>query len=306
VTVLPALSDITADTPPNLAAIVGQPVNLSVTVRNASSNSTLQPFPALLLWSTTIGGPETIVRLFKGATALGIPNGFPGNYGEQASGSFTPTAAGTFYYRVCPDLDDTWTGSINESNEGNNCSGWGTVTVSNPAPTGVLSCAVSNTNPPPNTSVTYTVTPSNGATGPYTWNDTQGGSYGSGASVNRLIPGAGPYVMFVSGQNVASQPVACPAVSGTCPNPTATISASPTRVREGETATITWSASGVDTSCTITGPGVSQTIPGGSCVIPNGSATPVVTTQSVYRITCDGGESTAEAIVNVIPRFTEF
>jgi hypothetical protein len=40
-----------------------------------------------------------------------------------------------------------------------------------------------------------------------------------------------------------------------------------------------------------------------ACALPAGSATPTITTQSTYTITC-GGES-ASVIVNVIPKFDE-
>jgi len=56
----------------------------------------------------------------------------PGASGT-VSGSYTPAAVKQLYYRVCAD----WNGSVAESNEGNNCSGWQTLTVLAP-PTATL------------------------------------------------------------------------------------------------------------------------------------------------------------------------
>ena len=83
-------------------------------------------------------------------------------------------------------------------------------------------------------------------------------------------------------------------------NPTATISANPTRVRPGKASTITWSASDVK-SCSVSGPGLSS-------AATSGSQSPAVTTRSVYTITCQTLSSpiTATAIVNVVPLFQEF
>lgn len=59
---------------------------------------------------------------------------------------------------------------------------------------------------------------------------------------------------------------------------TASISASPTRVRSGSSSTVTWSASGV-TSCTVSGPGLSSTS-------KQGSQSATITQQSLYTLTC--------------------
>lgn len=293
-------ADLTAGPITPTTATAGQATTLFATATNLPSASGASGgFP--ILFQVRQGG--TVQRSFESQYIGGFA---PGGSG-QGSANHTFPSPGTYEARACANMNTGMVAIVTESNYGNNCGDWTTITVAPPPPTGSLSCAVSNTQPAPNTSVTYTVTPSNGATGPYVWDDTQGGAYGSGSSVSRLIPGAGPFVMFVSGQNVISQPVACPSVSGVCPNPTATITANPTRVRIGQTSTITWNATGVDGSCTVSGPGVNQTVTGGSCVIPTGSATPTISTQSTYRITCDGDSNhSAQVIVNVIPEFEEF
>jgi hypothetical protein len=71
--------------------------------------------------------------------------------------------------------------------------------------------------------------------------------------------------------------------------------------------TLSYTATGVDASCVITGPGVSTTIPANACAPLSGTLrTPQITQQSTYRISCDGGEATATVIVNIIPKFLEF
>ena len=94
-----------------------------------------------------------------------------------------------------------------------------------------------------------------------------------------------------------------------CGTASVTLTATPSRVREDNNTgvALTFSASGVDTSCTITGPGVSQTVTPNACTVGSQSIqTPHISQQSIYRISCDGGEATAEAIVNIIPKFQEF
>ncbi|MBU0750236.1 hypothetical protein KKH15_01840, partial [Patescibacteria group bacterium] len=86
--------------------------------------------------------------------------------------------------------------------------------------------------------------------------------------------------------------------------PAATISASPTRVRSGSNSTITWSAENVQGSCTISGPGVNQTVPSTACAVPSTSVTATISAQSVYQISCTG--ATDSVVVNLLPLIEEF
>ncbi len=90
-------------------------------------------------------------------------------------------------------------------------------------------------------------------------------------------------------------------------NKTGDINATPSRVNQGSSATLSWNAQNITTSCVISGPGVSQTIPAAACAVPSTAsfATPAITTQSVYTLTCDG-TFLDSAIVNVIPKIEEF
>ena len=125
---------------------------------------------------------------------------------------------------------------------------------------------------------------------------------------------SGVSVLAFSTPSVVS-PAACPAsqnrlcTSGTLSgsyqyqnctvlNPTATISASPTRVQSGKTTTVTWSSTDT-TSCTVSGPGLSASGTSGSQPV-------TVTSQAVYTVSCNSGAATATATVNVVPTFQEF
>ncbi len=78
------------------------------------------------------------------------------------------------------------------------------------------------------------------------------------------------------------------------------ISANPTRVRQGNTSTITWNAAGV-TSCLVQGPGVSRQSLGGS------DQSSALQNQSIFTITCQSvaGPLSASVTVNVTPAFCE-
>jgi len=90
-----------------------------------------------------------------------------------------------------------------------------------------------------------------------------------------------------------------------CTNPAATITADKTRVHQGDSVNLSYHATGIDGSCTISGPGVSKTVNAASCTVsPATIPTPAISTQSTYTITC--GAATDSVIINVIPDFSEF
>lgn len=219
---------------------------------------------------------------------------------------------GVYLVRFCANMDTSQNFIISESNHSNNCGPSITVSV------GVsVSCTVSDQNPAsPGSTVTYTAIPANGADSPYTWDDSLGGSYGLKNTATRVIPTWGKWAMSVKASNTSF--VTCPLVTvgdSTCSNPpppTATISGTPPRIRSGNTTTLSWSVQRpVGASCTITGPGVNTAIPViNTCTGPispatGNTVTPVITTQAIYKVVCDGTEI-ARTIVNVLPNFVEF
>lgn len=92
-----------------------------------------------------------------------------------------------------------------------------------------------------------------------------------------------------------------------CSSPTVTITSTPGRVRVGNTVQLKITATGIATSCSVTGPGVSQTLTPTSCNIgPTTITTPAITKQSTYTVSCDSAAATTKVIVNTIPRFFIF
>lgn len=89
-------------------------------------------------------------------------------------------------------------------------------------------------------------------------------------------------------------------VAVTVLNPVLSISASPTRVRQGNASTITWSASEVD-SCSVSGPSFSASGLSGS------QSSGAIQNESTYTLTCstEGGDESASVTVTLAPSFEE-
>jgi hypothetical protein len=292
--------DLTAGTVSPTSAVAGQPVTLSAVATNIG-NAVSGSFPLLF----QVQSPESLENSAYLAALAAAGTG-------SGSVSHTFDTAGTYQVRACANFNTSWTAITTESNYGNNCGNWTTVTVSGVAapPTGgTLSCTVSPSSVSAGGSATYTAT---GGTAPYTWtpSDTGTPSTTNPPTTTRIFSANGTYGMQVSsadGQTAQCLPYVTVGVSS-CGTASTTITATPNRVRADNNTgvSLSFSATGVDGSCTITGPGVSQTIPGNACIVGSQSIqTPQITQQSIYRISCDN-EATAEAIVNIIPRFQEF
>jgi len=402
--------NLKADTPGDISNVIGQASTLGTTVRNAGAGSTNAPFPATLWVSSDMTTNGTAVKVWQGSSALGIPNGYPANYAESVSSAWTSSSVGTYYYRFCADEDASWNGAIPESNETDNCSGWGTISVhpNNPdltagavtpttatvnvpvmltatatnigaVPAGafpmafeiqgpatvvspyisglaagasapasasytfkavgtylVAACANKNiagtniitesdyfndcgpfttitvgTTPQPVPTCSLSASPAATVPSTLTWSSTNatsctGGGFSTGGATSgsKSVSTAGSYTLSCSGSGGSCSDSV--SLGNTCTNPKATISAAPDRVKSGSTTKITYGATGVDGSCTITGPGApSGGIPSNSCNVSNASfTTPALTTQTTYTITCGGTSTTV--IVNVVPDFTEF
>ena len=91
------------------------------------------------------------------------------------------------------------------------------------------------------------------------------------------------------------------AVTVTVLQPTLSISASPTRVRSGRSATVEWSALNAS-SCTVTGPGLSASGTSGS------RSTGAITGRSTYVLVCQtgAGAKSAATTISIIPFFLPF
>lgn len=235
--------------------------------------------------------------------------------GDTSQVSYTFPTVGTWYVRACADSNASWVSTITESNEADNCGPWTAVTVSSSCtgasclPDGsILSCSASPTTITAGGSSTWSASKS--GLGTYTWTPSETGTPTSGAqTLSRTYSSAGTYAMSVSaGGATASCTNSVTVGKQACGVAVPSISASPTRVQTGGTSTLTVSASGVDGTCTITGPGVSQTISSGtSCTVPSTTIpTGAITSLSTYTISCDSGEASAKVLVNVVPKIQEF
>ncbi|MBU0750234.1 hypothetical protein KKH15_01830 [Patescibacteria group bacterium] len=286
------------------------PVSFTATVQNIGALGTSPFYSELYICpqgntacQTSGGSHASSVNLRLSSVALN-----PNSAGTQTAAR-TFSSAGTYVMRVCADNDGAWNGSVTETNENNNCSAWTTLTITENA--GTVSCSVSDTSVAVGETVIYTASPSGGAGAPYAWTDTpdEGDSLGSGTVVHRTYDLPGTYAMQVSATGAASTGFCANVVVGdvaeTCPGtPTPTLTASPTRTQQGGTVTLTWSGTNVEGSCTITGPGVSQTVSAAACTVPAQSTSVVVGAQSVYQVTCDS--ETTSKVINVIPIVEEF
>ncbi|MBU2104085.1 hypothetical protein KJ848_01630 [Patescibacteria group bacterium] len=289
-------TDLTAGGITPTGAIAGQSTTLSGTVTNIGGAVASASDTYFLLKNS---GGKTVY-----STTVNIPAIQPGA-GDTRSFSYTFPAEGTYQAQVCGD----WYGTVVETNEANNCGPLTAISVTSVVNANGVTCSVSNTSANLGGSVTYTASPSGAAGSPYTWLAPDGATgFGSAGTVTRTFSAAGNYGMQVTASG-ANLPGVCPVVSVAACTGTRTvdITAVPARVRPGSSTTLSWTAAGINTSCVITGPGISQTIPAASCTVPAGSSpTGTINTQSTYRISCDNGAITDSVIVNVIPEFEEF
>jgi hypothetical protein len=297
---------VTQGTMPNLVAGTvtlnpaapssGSPTTLSATITNSGT--------------VTAANVQNIFQIENGpliqATSGPITVTAGGNQAVNASYQFP--GVGTYRVRACADSNTSWTGTINESNEGDNCGPWKSVTIAGAS----VSCTVNKQTALLGDTVTYTAVPSTGVTAPYAWTASDGASgLGTAITASRIFSTAGTYAMQVTGTG-ASAPGFCPNVqagAGACGVLTsATITATPARISSGGTAQISWNATGVSGSCTISGPGITTTISAADASCNTSSATmplttPALTSQAIYTIDCNGIKSTA--IVNVVPAIKE-
>ncbi|HYE23511.1 MAG TPA: PKD domain-containing protein [Candidatus Paceibacterota bacterium] len=303
----------------NLTAMMVTPLNGVLDFTTLGFSIPLNVATVFQSLIVTQGGyqvPAGVTHSFERKNATNNPVGtdvtpsFGGAYNSsQIEFSHTFTSPGVYYLRACADSLNR----VAEDQEADNCGPWSEMRVGLDVDGGSVSCAVSDTTILPGESVTYTATPSDGARAPYSWLAADGATgFGTGKTVTRTLASAGSYGMQVSATG-AVDAANCPVVTvATAPPPVCPgtrdveISADPLRVRSGQTTTLTWSADAINTGCTITGPGYSQTVSANSCTVPNGTAVRTVNSQSEFVISCDNGAATDSVIVNVIPEFEEF
>ncbi|MDR3546789.1 MAG: hypothetical protein P4M11_00700 [Candidatus Pacebacteria bacterium] len=276
-------ADLTAGSISPTTASVGVATTLSSTVSNTGTVASAS-FPNIF----EINDSSTVVQTSNTA-ALSAGNSSP------ISASYTFPSAGTYQVRACANTNSSWTNVATESNYGNNCGAWQTVTVY----ALTASCSVSPTTAYVNQSVTWTATASNGSGGySYVW----GGSVsGTSATEQTTYASAGSY----SGQvQVTSngQTVTAICSPGGTSNPvtiqscTPTLTANPSTISTGQTSTLTWSEpSACATSCVFSD-GHSAGLSGNYTVTP---PTPSSGNTDTYAVTCGAPANTAQTTITV-------
>jgi hypothetical protein len=242
--------------------------------------------------------------LFQSGYLSGLAVGATGWGGAD----YVFSSSGTYHVRACANYNTAWTAIATESDYGNNCGPYATVTVSNPAP---AACTVYATP----------ATVGSGGSAVLTWSSSNASSCtGTGFSTGGATSGSAS----VSPGATTNYGLSCSGAGGSCSasaqvfydvcstGATADIQANgsngPIRVHEGDAITISWSASGVRGTCTVTDPsgatlgsGTSSGAP--SCTVPT-SPIPAAAKQGKYVVSCTGATDSVQ--VNLIPKFTEF
>jgi hypothetical protein len=224
---------------------------------------------------------------------------------NTATASYTFPSSGTWYVRLCADMNTSGAGSITESNENNNCSpDWVGITVTSPL---AGSCTVAPSSGTVGTPFTWTVSNVTGGTGSYSysWSGDEGLS-GTGTSVTKTYttPGAkNGSVTVTSGTrsatfNCTTSTGVQSCSNGSCvyvyPPPTVSCSANPTTIDIGQSTTLTWSSTNAN-SCKFADESASRGTSGTRSVTPSQSPT------STYAVTCtgSGGGTTQPCYANI-------
>ncbi len=168
--------DLTASSTSPSVAIQGVATNISSTIRNIGIASTGASFTNLFQFDNN--ADHTTVTATQ--TVSAGPIAASGNQGVSVSYTFATT--GTWHVRACADNDASWNQTISESNEGNNCGNWVTVTV-DPAVVPIHGiCGASHWN-------CTSGTMQNPATGASSWTwDCMGSNGGSNDSCTEAFP----------------------------------------------------------------------------------------------------------------------
>jgi hypothetical protein len=286
------------------------PVTLSAQISNIGT-ATATNFPNLLLIMDSGGNGLQYMTATPTLTLA------PGGSATVTATYSAGLPAGNYYARACANFFGSptpWQAGVAESNPNNNCGA--SVPFSVFPVAGQLTCTPSVNPVPLNTPVTFTASASGlSFTVTYQWSDPYGTPSAQGPSTSNQFttqyaaPGSySPRVVAQGGLQFVIGNCSPVTVGNSCSgNPAPTISASPTRVIAGNSTTISWGGSNVNTSCTITGPGVNATASASTCNATGSVQTPTINTQSTYCVVCDGNQSTKQCVtVNVAPKIIEF
>ncbi len=180
---LGAAPDLTASAPTPTSAILNSATTFNSVISNVGSASSGAAFTNIFQFDDDANHASVAgIRLPTAGPVAASAN-------VPVSTSYTFATTGTWYVRVCADNNASFVGGIAESDEGNNCSGWTTVTVglgSGGPYTVTANAGANGTISPSSQSVasgnttTFSVSPNSGYTA--TMSTTCAGGVGSPAS----------------------------------------------------------------------------------------------------------------------------
>lgn len=120
-------SDLVASTPTPSSAVINNPTTFQSTISNNGNSSTGGAFSNFFQVASAANGGGSISDM--SATSMSSLAAFSSNTAFSPAHTFT--SVGTYSVRACADKSSASSaGSIAESNENNNCSGWQNITVS--------------------------------------------------------------------------------------------------------------------------------------------------------------------------------
>lgn len=138
------------------SAVRNQAASLSAQITNIGAGAAAASTASL--WIRNDAG--TVVHSANISTATIAPAGSTG-----VSSSYTFTAAGTYSARICADTNTSWTGTLAETNESNNCGPWTDIVVTNTPQPDLVASAISPSSAEKDNAVTLSSTIQNqGAT----------------------------------------------------------------------------------------------------------------------------------------------
>ncbi len=302
-----ALPNLTAGSVTPTSATIGVPTTFSATISNTGGASTGTSFPYFFQVATASQGGGTVTDL--SASTMGA---LAANSGSSGSVSETFPSAGVESLRACANKSDSNTfGSVSESDYNDNCGSWTDITVSNAAPPTFTGNGSTNPTVNPGGSVTLTWSCPAGQTSATGTNFSTGsGSPASGSTtVNPSQSTSYTVTCGPSGSNAT--------VNVNVRQASASLSANPALVQKGNTTSLSWYASLVQ-SCTLTssnsGDGAFPVTVGadgsgnvGSSGSPEQTTTGAITSQTIYTLTCQtsGSPITKTVTVGLIPSFIE-
>ena len=295
----PAAPDITAAKGATVTDPINTPIILTSLVSNIGTGAASSNFHNIVEVCNKVdcSGSISVTLAGNDIASLAV------NASKSVSASYTPTTLGTLYYQICGNLNTGWANTISESNTGNNCGGWATLTVGTPI---TASCSVSPTTVQAGSPVTWTASASGGSGSlTYTW----GGSVtGTGTSVQQTYNTAGTYsgtITVTDAGSDTSGPVTCTSGGGGSPGGGANttvyscipaLSAAPSTVNAGSQSTLTWSENTLCASSCLFSDGHPAGLSGTYQVTP---PTPPSGNTDTYSVTCGVPANTNQTIITV-------